>query len=95
MSFTANISGAAPHKLHRDVSAIGNFSKMRRGESSLIGVIEVKLFLIGFLVVLVASVGHSLLFAVGARPPHDGVRRARRLNLFRDLAGSRLQALDS
>lgn len=29
--------------------------------------------------------GHSLLFAVGAWPPHDGVRRARRLNLFHDL----------
>jgi hypothetical protein len=32
-------------------------------------------------------VGHSLLFAVGAWPPHDGVRRARRLNLTRDLRG--------
>ena len=30
-------------------------------------------------------VGHSLLFAVGAWPPHDGVRRARCLNLSRDL----------
>jgi hypothetical protein len=30
-------------------------------------------------------VDHSLLFAVGAWPPHDGVRRARRLNLSRDL----------
>ena len=30
---------------------------------------------------------HSLLFAVGAWPPHDGVRRARRLNLSRDLRG--------
>jgi hypothetical protein len=53
----------------------------------LIGVVEVKLFLIGFVVAFVAPVGHSLLFAVGARPPHDGVRRARRLNLFHDLAG--------
>jgi len=35
----------------------------------------------------VAPVGHSLLFAVGARPPQDGVRRARRLNLSRDLRG--------
>jgi hypothetical protein len=35
----------------------------------------------------VAPVGHSLLFAVGAWPPHDGVRRARRLNLSRDLRG--------
>jgi hypothetical protein len=35
----------------------------------------------------VASVGHSLLFAVGAGPPHDGVRRTRRLNLLSDLAG--------
>ena len=33
----------------------------------------------------VAPAGHALLFAVGARPPHDGVRRARRLNLFHDL----------
>jgi hypothetical protein len=32
-------------------------------------------------------VDHSLLFAVGAWPPHDGVRRARRLNLSRDLRG--------
>ena len=31
--------------------------------------------------------GHSLLFAVGAWPPHDGVRKARRLNLSRDLRG--------
>jgi hypothetical protein len=43
----------------------------------------------------VAPVGHSLLFAVGAGPPQDGVRRARRLNLSRDLeallpSGSRL-----
>jgi hypothetical protein len=30
-------------------------------------------------------VGHSLLFAVSAWLPHDGVRRARRLNLSRDL----------
>ena len=40
--------------------------------------------------VLLAStipVGHSLLFAVGARPPQDGVRRARRLNLSHDLRG--------
>jgi transposase len=31
-------------------------------------------------------VGHTLLFAVGARPPHDGVRKARRstvYNIFR------------
>ena len=35
----------------------------------------------------VAPVDHSLLFAVGAWPPHDGVRRARRLNLSRDLRG--------
>ena len=34
-----------------------------------------------------APVGHSLLFAVGAGPPHDRVRRARRLNLSHDLAG--------
>ena len=30
-------------------------------------------------------VGHLLLFAVGAGPPLDGVRKVRRLNLFRDL----------
>ena len=29
--------------------------------------------------------GCTLLFAVGAWPPHDGVRKARRLNLFHDL----------
>src|SRR5436305_14710377 len=34
-----------------------------------------------------APAGHSLLFAVGAGPPHDGVRKARRLNLSHDLAG--------
>src|SRR3569833_731920 len=32
-------------------------------------------------------VSHSLLFAVGAWPPHDGVRRARRLNQSRALWG--------
>ncbi len=32
-------------------------------------------------------VGFTLLFAVGVRPPHDGVRKAGRLNLFGDLAG--------
>jgi hypothetical protein len=35
----------------------------------------------------VAAAGHSLLFAVGAGPPHDGVRRARHLNLSHDFAG--------
>ena len=29
--------------------------------------------------------GHSPLFAVGAWPPHDGARKARRVNLSRDL----------
>jgi hypothetical protein len=38
-----------------------------------------------FLVPHVAPVGHSLLFAVGAWPPQDGVRRTRCLNLSRDL----------
>jgi hypothetical protein len=32
-------------------------------------------------------VRHSLLFAVGGGPPHDGVRKARRPNLSYDLAG--------
>src|SRR4051812_13698957 len=45
------------------------------------GVVGVKLFLVPQAI----PVGHSLLFAVGAWPPHDGVRRARRLNLSRDL----------
>jgi hypothetical protein len=36
----------------------------------------------------VAPMDHSLLFAVGAWPPHDGVRRTRRPNLSRDLRGS-------
>jgi DNA-binding winged helix-turn-helix (wHTH) protein len=61
-------------------------------ESSLIGVVGVKLFLSPQAI----PVGHSLLFAVGAWPPHDGVRRARRLNLSRDLRGItalRLQTL--
>jgi hypothetical protein len=31
---------------------------------------------------VVGPMGHSLLFAVGARPPHGGVRRAWRPNLF-------------
>ena len=62
-------------------------------EFSLIGVIEVKLLLIAR--VGIAPVGHSLLFAVGAGRPHDGVRKARRPNLFHDLAGFRPQALDS
>jgi hypothetical protein len=34
------------------------------------------------------SVDHSLLFAVGAWPPHDGVRTPRRLNLSRDPLGT-------
>jgi hypothetical protein len=51
--------------------------------SSLIGVVGVKLFLSPFAI----PVSHSLLFAVGAWPPHDGVRRARRPNLSRDLSG--------
>jgi len=51
--------------------------------SSLIGVVRVKLFLLPQAI----PVGHSLLFAVGAWPPHDGVRRTRRLNLSRDLRG--------
>ena len=51
--------------------------------SSLIGVVGVKLFLS----LQAFPVGHSLLFAVGAWPPHNGVRRARRLNLSRDLRG--------
>lgn len=32
-------------------------------------------------------VGHSLLFAIGAWPPQDGVRRARSPDLSRDLRG--------
>jgi hypothetical protein len=40
-----------------------------------------------FCVPHVAPAGHSLLFAVGAWPPHDGVRRTRCLNLSRDLEG--------
>src|ERR1035437_8324712 len=39
-----------------------------------------------FVVFDVAPVGHSLLFAVGAWPPQDGVRWARRLTLSRDLS---------
>src|SRR5215212_809655 len=42
---------------------------------------EVKLLLVCPCPDCVAPAGHSLLFAVGAGPPHDGVRRARRLNL--------------
>ena len=38
---------------------------------------------------IAAPVGHSLLFAVGEGPPHDGVRRLRRHNLFHDLAALR------
>src|ERR1700691_3391618 len=56
---------------------------LRICESSLIGVTRVKPILVPH----VAPVGHSLLFAVGAWPPHDGIRRARRLNLTRDLRG--------
>ena len=51
--------------------------------SSLIGVSGVKLFLVPSAI----PAGYSLLFAVGAWPPHDGVRRARRLNLSRGLRG--------
>src|ERR1700748_808150 len=53
--------------------------------SSLIGVGGVKLNLSTCsLDWRLVRVGHTLLFAVGARPPHNGVRKARRLNLFRD-----------
>ena len=46
----------------------------------------VKLFLFGWPVGgHFVRVGCTLLFAVGVRPPHDGVRKARRLNLFHDL----------
>jgi len=61
--------------------------------ASLIGAVEVKLLLLSTVEVKLlllsgrmgAPAGHSLLFAVGAEPPHDGVRRARRLNLLNDL----------
>jgi hypothetical protein len=53
-------------------------------ESSLIGAVEVKLLLLS--VPDISPSGSSLLFAVGAGPPHDGVRRARCLNLDHDLA---------
>ncbi len=52
-------------------------------ESSLIGVVGVKLLLSPHAL----PAGHSLFFAVGAGPPHDGVRKAKRLNLSRDLRG--------
>ncbi len=68
---------------------------MSQSLSSLIGAVEVKLFLIGHRFRIGRSRGSSLLFAVGAWPPHDGVRRARRLNLFHDLAGLRRQVRDS
>jgi hypothetical protein len=58
--------------------------KDEASESSLIGVVEVKLLLLGSCPDPVAPAGHSLLFAVGAEPPLDGVRRARRLNLFHE-----------
>ena len=35
----------------------------------------------------VAPAGHVLLFAVVVRPPHDGVRRPRHLNMSHDLIG--------
>src|ERR1700748_338509 len=65
--------------------------------SSLIGVGGVKLNLSTCsLDWRLVRVGHTLLFAVGARPPHNGVRKARRLNLFRDfgdLAADEFQTL--
>ena len=60
--------------------------------SSLIGAVEVKLLLLSGR--MGAPAGHSLLFAVGAGPPHDGVRKARRLNLSTTLPACRLQVLD-
>src|SRR5215207_309317 len=48
------------------------------------GAVEVKLLLLS--VRIRRPRGSSLLFAVGAGPPHDGVRRARCLNLDHDLA---------
>ena len=41
-----------------------------------------------FLLPSAMPVDHSLLFTVGAWPPHDGVRTPRRLNLTRDPRGT-------
>ncbi len=46
-------------------------------------------FIVSLIAPHVEPVGHSLLFAVGAGPPQDGVRRTRCLNLSRDLEVSR------
>src|SRR3954447_705696 len=65
---------------HRDTAEAKPGCGMRRT----LGV-EVKLLLLSGR--MGAPAGHSLLFAVSAGPPHDGVRKARRLNLSHDLAG--------
>jgi hypothetical protein len=36
---------------------------------------------------LTCHTGLSLLFEVGVRPPHDGIRRMRRLNLLPQISG--------
>ena len=54
--------------------------------SSLIGVSWVRLLRADFLPsAVIAPMGHALLFAIGARSPHDGFRRARRPNLVHDV----------
>jgi hypothetical protein len=64
-------------------------------ESSLIGVVEVKLLLIGPRPGSIAPAGHALLFAVGAGPPHDGSGGRGVPICFTTLRACSPQALDS
>jgi len=65
------------------MAEIADFSGYR--ESSLIGACQVKVLSL----FIVVPVGHSLLFAVGVLPPHDGVRRMRRPNLSHGLGSAK------
>ena len=63
------------HLLARAIAGLAPFLKEGAGDKLL-------------LVPNVTLLGHSLLFAVGAWPPQDGIRRTRCLNLSRDLEAS-------
>ena len=80
MHLTQKFTSDLDHSAHFQVVCLINYDLLRVFSD---WVVEVKLLLSPQAVL----VGHSLLFAVGAWPPHDGVRKARRLNLSRDLRG--------
>ena len=84
------VGAGPPHDGVRKARRLGSVPRPCRRAAcrfwtSLIGAVEVKLLLLSGR--MGAPAGHSLLFAVGAGPPHDGVRKARRSTRLDDLAG--------